>query len=85
MIKCFKILQAFNSQNKPIAGHCAAAIVFDIFKINEGKKVAVHPLGKATINNRVAVDNSSMIDKGLFTAKCEQHINEMLPMFLYFL
>lgn len=83
--KAVSILKAFNTLNKPIAGHCAAAIVFDIAGIDKDKKVAVHPLGKAAIKNGIAVDNSSIIDRGLFTAKCEHHIGEIVPMMLYFL
>ncbi|MFV0480967.1 MAG: DJ-1/PfpI family protein [Campylobacteraceae bacterium] len=80
-----KVLKNFEKLNKKIAGHCAAALIFQIAEIGEGKKMAVHPLGKSKLEKIKAVDNSSIVDGNFFTAKCEDHTKEFISWFIKFL
>lgn len=78
----FDVIAKFNEQGKIIAGHCAAAVIFDKAGVTTGKKVAVHPYGKAGITAGTAVDDKYMVDKNLYTAQCEGHIWELMPQLL---
>ena len=80
-----EVLRNFDKLNKKIAGHCAAGLIFEIAGISTGKKMAVHPLTKTAIKNGIAVDNQSMIDQNLFTAKNEDYVLDIIPWFIRFL
>ena len=73
------VLAEFNKLNKLIAGHCASAIIFDKAGIATGKRLAVHPLGKAAIQKGTATDDAYTIDGNIYTAQCEHTIHLMLP------
>lgn len=75
----FEVLENFNSQGKLIAGHCAAAVMFDKAGITTGKKVAVHPYGKPAIQNGTATDDKATVDQNLYTAQCEGSIWQLMP------
>jgi len=75
----FDVIKAFNDQGKLIAGHCAAAVIFDMAGVTEGKKVAVHPYGKAGVQKGIATDEKSEVDKNLYTAQCESSIWVLMP------
>lgn len=79
MIDALAVLAEFNKQNKIIVGHCASAIMFEKAGIAEGRKLAVHPLGKAAIQKGKATDDAYAIDKNIYTAQCEHTIALMLP------
>lgn len=81
----FEVIKNFEGLGKMIAGHCAAAMIFEKAGITKGKKVAVHPLAKAAIQEGIATDSSSMIDQNLFTARNEDYVLEIIPWFLRFL
>ena len=78
----FAVLGKFNELNKKIAGHCAAGLIFEIAGVTKDKKVSLHPYAKSSINNGIPVDNSSIIDKNLFTAKTEDSASEIIPYFI---
>lgn len=73
------VLAKFNEQNKPLIGHCAAAIVFEKAEAVTGKKVAVHPYGKAALQKAIATDDLFVVDKNIYTAQCENSISLLLP------
>jgi len=70
----FDVIKKFGDDNKIIVGHCAAAIMFDQSGISDGKKIAVHPLGKDAIKNAEATDEKVVIDGNLYTAQREDYI-----------
>lgn len=75
----FEVVKNFNDSGKLIAGHCAAAIIFEKAGITAGKKVAVHPYGKPAIKNGIATDDRFVIDQNLYTAQCEGSIWQLMP------
>lgn len=78
----FAVIKTFNDQGKIIAGHCAAAALFDGVGVTVGKKVAVHPYGKSKVVNGIATDDKFMVDQNLYTAQCEGAICELMPQLL---
>lgn len=75
----FEVLKNFNDDGKLIAGHCAAAVIFEKAGITTGKKVAVHPYGKPAIQNGTATDDKFVVDHNLYTAQCEGAIWQLMP------
>lgn len=73
------VLAAFDEQHKLIVGHCAAAMMFDLAGVTEGKKLAQHPLAKGAIKNGTATDAHYMIDKNIYTAQDENSLSLLLP------
>lgn len=73
------VIKAFGSKGKLMIGHCAAAMMFDMTGITEGKKLAVHPLAKPAIQKGVATDEKSEIDGNFYTAQSENFIWSMVP------
>jgi len=77
-----EVVGNFDKLGKIIIGHCAAAMIFDKVGVATGKKVAVHPYGKAAIQNGTATDDKYVIDQNLYTAQTENAIWEMMPALL---
>ncbi len=73
------VIHEFAGQKKIIAGHCAAALIFEIAGITEGKKVAVHPLAKPAIQKGIATDEAAITDGNFYTAQCEHTIPALMP------
>lgn len=73
------VIREFAEQNKIMAGHCAAALIFEIAGITEGKKVAVHPLAKPAIQKGIATDEAAITDGNFYTAQCEHTIPALMP------
>lgn len=76
------VIQAFAGQGKLVAGHCAAALIFEIAGVTEGKKVAVHPLAKPAIAKGVATDEKSVVDGNFYTAQSENTVWSMMAQLL---
>jgi len=74
-----EVIGRFNELGKTIAGHCAAAVIFDKVGVTNGKKVAVHPYGKPAVQHGTPTDEKYVIDKNLYTAQTENAIWEMMP------
>lgn len=77
-----EVIGNFNKAGKLIAGHCAAAVIFDKVGASTGKRVAVHPYGKPGVQNGTATDDKFVIDQNLYTAQTENSIWEMMPKLL---
>lgn len=75
----FEVIRKFNELNKIIAGHCAAAVMFENAGIIEGKKVALHPYAKPAISKGIATDEKYIIDKNIYTAQTENSIWSLMP------
>lgn len=73
------VIKNFDDAGKLIIGHCAAAVIFDQAGIIDGKKVAVHPYGKASIQHGIATDEKAVVDKNIYTAQCENSIWVLMP------
>lgn len=73
------VIEKFSESGKIIAGHCAAAVIFDKTGATAGKKVAVHPYGKPGVQHGTPTDDKYVIDKNLYTAQTENSIWEMMP------
>jgi putative intracellular protease/amidase len=73
------VVKTFNDQGKIIIGHCAAAILFDITGVGEGKRVAVHPFGKPHLQKTIGTDEKFVIDGNLYTAQTEHTISTIMP------
>jgi putative intracellular protease/amidase len=78
-VTMLEVVKAFGEKGKMMIGHCAAAMMFDFTGVTKGKKVAVHPLAKAAIQNGAATDSPSEIDGNFYTAQDENHIWTMMP------
>ncbi|MEL5893290.1 DJ-1/PfpI family protein [Bacteroides sp. GD17] len=78
-VTMLEVVKAFGEKGKMMIGHCAAAMMFDFTGVTKGKKVAVHPLAKAAIQNGKATDSPSEIDGNFYTAQDENHIWTMMP------
>ncbi len=74
-----EVMKAFSAQDKIMAGHCGAGLLFDTFDIAHGKKVAVHPYVVPAINNCIATGAKSEIDGNIYTAQTEHTICQIIP------
>lgn len=81
-IDMMEVLKTFGRKGKIMVGHCAAGMMFDVAEITSGRKIAVHPLGKAAIQNGKATDEKSEIDGNFYTAQDEDAIWTMMPRLL---
>lgn len=74
-----KVVKKFWGQAKPLVGHCAIGLVFDVIGISEGRRVAVNPIIKPAMRNTTIIsDNPIEIDGNLYTASTEQNISQMV-------
>ncbi|MBK5722717.1 DJ-1/PfpI family protein [Dysgonomonas sp. Marseille-P4677] len=73
------VLKAFGDKGKIIAGHCAAALIFDSVGIADGKKLAIHPYGKPAVKKGIATDGQFEVDGNFYTAQTENFISILLP------
>ncbi|MDU1891936.1 MAG: DJ-1/PfpI family protein [Dysgonomonas sp.] len=73
------VIKAFYDKGKILIGHCAAAMIYDMLSIADGKRLAVHPYGKPAIKKAVATDNKIEIDGIFYTAQTENAIAELIP------
>ena len=78
-VDLMEVLRTFGEKGKIMAGHCAAALMFDFAGVSGGKRVAVHPLVKAAVKKGIATDADSEIDGNFYTAKQEHTIWTMMP------
>lgn len=74
-----EVIKTFGEKGKVMAGHCAAAMMFDIAGVTKGKRLGLHPLAKPAIRNGEATDDKSVIDNNFFTAQEENTVWTMMP------
>ncbi len=75
----FAVMSAFAAKGKLMIGHCAAAMMWDMIGIADGKRLAVHPYGKPAIKKAVATDAKHEVDGNFFTAQTENTIWSLMP------
>lgn len=73
------VIREFAEKGKIMAGHCAAALLFEIAGITAHKKLAVHPLAKAAIQQGIATDEPAVADGNFYTAQCEHTLPVLMP------
>lgn len=74
-----EVLKTFGDKGKIMAGHCAAAMLFDFAGVTSGKRLAVHPLAKGAVKLGRATDAAAEVDGNFFTAQEEHHLATLLP------
>ena len=75
----FEVIGAFGAKGKLMIGHCAAAMMFDKAGVANGRKLAVHPLGKPAIQGGTASDEPFEADGNFFTAQTENTLHTLIP------
>lgn len=73
------VIKNFDDKGKILAGHCAAALIFDNVGVGRGRKVALHPFIKSVVTGCIGTDEKSVIDGNLYTAQTEHTINLLMP------
>lgn len=73
------VMKNFNDSNKILAGHCAAALLFDNLGIGNGKKVALHPFIKSVVKGCIGTDEAFVVDGNIYTAQTENAIPFLMP------
>ena len=74
-----QVLKNFAQKGKIMIGHCAAALMFEIVGIAQGKRLAVHPMAKPAIVHGIATDEAAVVDGNFYTAQQEHALPELLP------
>ena len=71
-VAMMQVIKEFAEKGKLIIGHCAAALIFEIAGVTEGKRLAVHPMVKSAISKGIATDAELMkLTGNFFTAQYE--------------
>ena len=76
------VIQNFGNSGKLLAGHCAAALLFDNAGVAQGKQVALHPYIKQVVKNCKGTDSKFVVDGNLYTAQTENTIPQLIPFLL---
>ncbi|MCD8102127.1 MAG: DJ-1/PfpI family protein [Alistipes sp.] len=72
------VIAEFAEAGKIMAGHCAAALMYEMAGVSEGRRLAVHPLAKGAIVKGSATDSPSETDGNFYTAQTENSIPAMI-------
>lgn len=78
-VALMEVLRAFAAQGSLVAGHCGAALIFDLAGIAGGRRVAVHPLAKPAVQHAAATDAPAEIDGNFYTAQDEKTLWQLMP------
>lgn len=78
-IDMLEVIREFATRKKLLIGHCAAALIFEIAGITEGRHLAVHPLAKPAIRKGIPTDDPATVDGNFLTAQCEHTISALMP------
>jgi len=73
------VIKTFGEKGKLMIGHCAAAMIFELAGLTDGKKVALHPLAKPAIQKGIATNEKFEIDGNMYTTQTENTICTMMP------
>lgn len=72
-------IRRFATAGKILAGHCAAALIFDKAGVLNGAEVAVHPLASAGIRGGTVSVDDWAVDSLFYTARDEKCLYLVLP------
>ena len=84
-VDMLSVIKNFADQGKTIAGHCAAALLFDasLLSCADGTLLAVspdlHPFLKPVVKSCIGTDEKAVIDGNFYTAQNENTISCLLP------
>lgn len=81
-VDLFEVFREFEGKGKIMAGHCAAALLYEFAGVGAGRKLAVHPLAKPAVRKGIATDAEYEVDGNFYTAQCEHTLPVMLPQLL---
>lgn len=73
------VIREFAAKDKLLVGHCAAAMIFSLAGVCEGRRVAVHPLAAPAVAPAVVADEAWAADGNFFTARNEHAVEALLP------
>ncbi|MCC8035142.1 MAG: DJ-1/PfpI family protein [Rikenellaceae bacterium] len=73
-----EIIKEFGNAGKIMAGHCAAALLFEMAGITDGRRLAIHPFIKGAVVNGTATDELFEKDGNFYTAQTESAIPAMI-------
>lgn len=73
------VMAQFDKEGKIMAGHCAAALLYDAVGVGHGRRVALHPYLKTMVKGVVPTDEAKVIEGNIFTAQTENTIPALLP------
>lgn len=74
-----KVMKSFADRGKIMAGHCAAALLFDKLGIARGKKTALHPYIKNVVSSCIGTDEKYVVDGNFYTAQTENALGTLMP------
>ena len=77
-----RVMKSFADRGTPIAGHCAAALLFDQLGIAKGRRVALHPYIKSVVRECIGTDEKAVVDGNFYTAQTENAIPALIPALL---
>lgn len=78
-IDMMDVIRLFAGEKKIMAGHCAAALAFEIAGVDAGVRMSVHPLAAGAIKNGIATGEAGTCDGNFYTARDENDIRAILP------
>ena len=78
-VDMLEVIREFAGKGKMMVGHCAAAWLFEIAGVTEGRRLAVHSLAKSAIIRGHATDEPVVVDGNFFTAQTEHTLDGLLP------
>lgn len=81
-VALLEVIREFAAAGKLLAGHCAAALLFEIAGVTAGKRLAVHPLAKPAISRGIATGDDIVVDAPFLTAQCEHALPQLMPALL---
>jgi len=74
-----RVMKAFADSGKMLAGHCAAALLYDRLGIAAGRRVALHPYIKSAVRTCIGTDDGAVVDDNFYTARTENALPELIP------
>lgn len=77
-----RVMKSFADRGTPMAGHCAAALLFDQLGIAKGRRVALHPYIKSVVRECIGTDEKAVVDGNFYTAQTENTIPALIPALL---
>ncbi len=74
-----RVMKTFADRGKLLAGHCAAALLYDKLGIADGRRVALHPFIKSVVRECIGTDDKAVVDGNFYTAQTENTLAELIP------
>ena len=74
-----RVMKTFADRGKLLAGHCAAALLYDKLGIADGRRVALHPFIKPVVRECIGTDDKAVVDGNFYTAQTENALAELIP------